>query len=467
MIKGMVAIVGRPNVGKSTLFNRLTRSKTAIVDDSPGVTRDRIFGTVYYDKKQTDGFVLVDTGGYETKGFNFQPFAENLVWRQTLRGIEQADLILFVVDGKTGLHHHDKEIHLILKEYKKPILFVVNKIDGLEKEHLSYEFFELGLSPDLCISAAHNKQIGALLAKVKGELLNLTKLKTLSLEPDHPSIAIIGKPNVGKSSILNRLLGEERSLVSDVAGTTRDCVKNFMTYNNQTFELIDTAGMRRRTKVDEGLERGSVLQSLSAISQADIVVLVIDAISGLSDQDAKLLHLATDRYKPVLLVVNKWDLVPDKNSNSASIYEKTLKSGPLKDRSYIPVHFVSCLTNQRVHQILEKVFLLLEESKKRIPTTTINQTLEKIIAQHTPQLMQKYSKRAKFYFGTQVGHAHPAIVVKCNVVKEISQAYQRYMVNQFREELGFAHVPIELILRGKKEDKQHHQSLQAASSLEI
>ncbi|MDD9951534.1 MAG: ribosome biogenesis GTPase Der [Zetaproteobacteria bacterium] len=474
MIRGTVAIVGRPNVGKSTLFNRLTRSRKSIVDDQPGVTRDRIYGTAYFEsakkkrrvvadeaeaQQPKDGFIVIDTGGFETDTFKFQPFAEEVVWEQTKHAITDADVILFVLDGKHGMHQHDREIYHYLKLQQKPILFLVNKVDGIEHQARSLEFYELGVdSSFICSSALYNKGMQAVYDEVAHALHKLgLKGTDHQADPQLTHIALVGKPNAGKSSLLNRLLGEERSVVSPVAGTTRDSIDSYIKFHGTPYRIIDTAGIRRKTKIHELLEHQSVTRSLRAIEEADLVVHVIDAREGITDQDSRLLNLAAARYKPILLVVNKWDLVPHKDTLTAKRYTENLHHGPLADMAYIPVHFMSCLENQRVHKIWDKISRLRQEQMTKSSTARVNEALQQMISRHTPHLIKKYSKRVKFYYATQVSCTPPTIVVKCNVAGEVRDSYKRYMLHAFRRDLNMKHVPIQLVLRGKEDEKKYKE----------
>lgn len=459
MISGTVAIVGRPNVGKSTLFNRLTRSKTSIIDDCPGVTRDRIYGTAYYQKEKTSGFNIIDTGGFETESFNFQPFEENLVWKQSQQAIEESDLVLFLLDGKHGLHQHDQIICRYLQDREKKVLFVVNKIDGEEQGILSYEFFKLGADTNFInVSAAHNKGIKELLAAVKKSMDLIPKLSKQQSYLEGTKIALIGRPNAGKSSILNRLIGEERSLVSPIPGTTRDSIDSTFMYHGEPYVLIDTAGIRRRTKVKETLEVQSVVRSLRAIERADVIIHVIDATVGITDQDARLIHMAVDRYKPILLVINKWDLIPDKDSSTLKNYTNNIKERYLKDLSFIPLAFVSCLENKRVHSILEQVKNLIQQNNHKAPTARINESLERIVSTHSPHLVKKFAKRIKFYYATQIASNPPTIIIKANAAKEIQESYKRYMLKTLRKDLGFTQVPVKMIIQKKSETKPKDQA---------
>jgi GTP-binding protein len=466
-IQGTVAIVGRPNVGKSTLFNRLTRSRTSIVDDRPGVTRDRIYGQAFFEAPSFEdgealqrGFSIIDTGGFETDDFNFQPFSENLVWQQTQIAIDKADLILLVFDGKTGLHPHDQLLLRYCEEKNKSYLCLVNKVDGLEKLPQTFEFYALGLKEDcLAVSAAHSKGIQDLLFAVDDKLKLAQKRKPASVSlADATKIALIGRPNAGKSSILNALLGEDRSLVSPLAGTTRDSIDTPYLYHKKPYVLIDTAGIRRKTKISDPMETQSVIRSLQAIDRADVVVLVIDAMIGVTDQDARLLNLAIDRGKPILLVLNKWDLIPEKDANTAKIYEKNIHDRYLKEFSFLPILTVSCTGKQRVHRIMEKIQEIERENGRKIQTAQVNECLRRAVDRHTPQIMRNTSKRVKFYYATQVDTCPPLFIIMCNVSDQIQESYKRYLTRQLQKDLGFSQVPIKLLFRGKKEVMERKQS---------
>lgn len=449
MISGIVTIVGRPNVGKSTLFNALTRSRDALVDDQPGVTRDRIYGRVEYADSEDKKFWLVDTGGFETKGAYYQPFGENIVWQQTEQAIEEADLIVLLLDSKEGLHPHDRHLAQFLRSKGKKTIYVVNKVDTPAHEMNSNEFYELGGEELLAISAAHQRNVGVLREKISDALNALTYLaERRSAGEDATAIALVGRPNVGKSSILNRLVGESRSLVSEIAGTTRDVVDTPMTYNQQPYVIIDTAGIRKKSKVHAKIEVLSVLKSLRAIENSDIVVLVVDAMEGFGEQEARLASTAVGQLKALLIVVNKWDLVPEKESNTSRDMADAIRDR-IKTLSYVPVIFISCLENQRVFKIFEEVEKLRVSYAKRVSTSELNRALETVVAEHTPALIRNHSKRVKFYYATQVLTKPPTIVVKCNLAEEIQESYKRYMMNRFREILGFEQTPMRLIFRGK------------------
>jgi GTP-binding protein len=453
MISGLVAIVGRPNVGKSTLFNKLTRTRNALVDDRPGVTRDRLYGTVFLDDNRENGFMMVDTGGFETKGVYFQPFKENLVWEQTEIAIKEADVVLLVLDGKDGVQPHDHELSRYLVKMGKDVIYVVNKIDGQEHRPKVAEFYELGVETLVPVSSAHGRGTWELVEMIEERLRHHDVLRSRKSQHEGTQIALVGRPNAGKSSILNRLLGEERSVVSDVAGTTRDSVDSPLIYNQKPYVIVDTAGVRRRTRITDGLESLCVMRSFQAIERADVVLMVIDAEQNLTDQDARIADLVASQHKPLAIIVNKWDLVKDKTSNSARDYERDIKI-KLRSLSHVPVLFVSCLENQRVHKIMQVVESLAMASIKRVSTRALNEALRKIVFEHTPALIRAYGKRPKFYYATQVTVSPPTIVIFCNVAADIQESYKRYMMNRLRELLDFGETPLRIIYRSKAETRQ-------------
>lgn len=453
---GTVVIVGRTNVGKSTLFNRLTRKRHAIVDDAFGVTRDRVYGHAYFDKERTRVFRLIDTGGFETEVGPSKAAGENAIWEQSVTAIEESDLAIILVDAKAGLHSHDRLILDQVRKLEKPFIFVANKVDGSEHEALGFDFYRVGIERVVPISAAHNKGIKELLENVESRLTDITGRQTTKIPENSVRVAIVGRPNVGKSSMLNRLVGQQRSLVSTVAGTTRDSVDTYFRYNGQDYVLVDTAGIRRKTKVSEKIEALSIIRSVKAIDAADVVVVVIDAIEGLNHQDHRLISLAISRFKPVQLVVNKWDLIPKKTNLSQKEYAEDLRKSELGRLSFIPIMFMSCKENKRVQNLFSAVEKLAELYRMRVNTASVNEALSKITLNHTPQLIKKYSKRVKFFYATQLNAKPPTIMIKCNVPKEIQASYLRYMENSFRRLLGFDCIPIDMQLRGKnqKESKE-------------
>lgn len=451
MIKGTVAIIGRPNVGKSTIFNRMTRSRKSIVDDQPGVTRDRLYGVVESPDPNKDGFVIIDTGGFETKEICYQPFENNVVWEQTKIAIQEADIVLMVFDAKSGLHPHDAELVNFLKKHEKNVVYVANKVDGIELESTIWEFYELGIPEEILpCCAAHNRGVWPIVEKIAQRLKDLPARNEQPVKENALKIALIGRPNGGKSSILNRIYGESRAIVNEVAGTTRDSIDTLINYNGKSYVLIDTAGIRRRSKIDDKLESVSVMYSLKAIDNADIIVIVTSAPEGISDQDARLAALAVAKYKPILIVANKWDLIEQKTTNTAREYEQNIHL-KLKDIAYAPVMFTSCLTNQRVHKIMSQIEKLSQIYERRVPTSDLNEALEKAVKRHTPALVKKYNKRVKFYYATQVRTCPPTFVIMCNIAHDIQESYKRYITKQFRQQLGFDHIPLNVIFRGKKE----------------
>lgn len=456
MIRGMVAIVGRPNVGKSTLFNLMTKSRDALVDDQPGVTRDRIYGRVEYTDAAEEFFWLIDTGGFETKGAYYQPFKDNLVWKQTTQAIEEANVVVMLLDAKDGLHPHDLELARYLREHSKATIFVVNKVDHLEQNVKAAEFYELGEIK--MISAAHARGVGDLreqITEMLREEASYSQKATLS-DQQYTSIALVGRPNVGKSSILNRLVGSERSLVSEIAGTTRDTVNSVLRYGEHEYLVLDTAGIRKRSRVKEKLEVLSVIKSLKAISEADIVVLVVDAVQGFAEQEARLASVAADQHKALLIVINKWDLVPNKTANMAKEFAEAIRSR-IKDIGDVPFLFVSCEQNQRVHKIMDEVSAIKDQYSKRIGTAKLNEALSQVVQEHTPALTRRHTKRIKFFYATQVSTKPPTIVVKCNLAEEIQESYRRYMTKRFREMLGFGHAPLRILYRGKDQQRAEMQ----------
>jgi GTPase len=453
-----VALIGRPNVGKSTLFNRLVGKRQAIVDDRPGVTRDLVYGRVSFDAGVSDnGFYLIDTGGYdlgkEAKRVKrcHQSHGEvvgGTIWPITKSAIEEADVCVFVLDGKFGLHPLDHEILSELRKTGKEVIYVVNKIDGYERSHQTWDF--LGFTTDLLpVSSAHGMGLAELRCEIRSRIAGIRPRGQLKPEGSDIKIAMIGRPNMGKSSIINRLTGRTRALVSELPGTTRDSLDTSIKVSGRDVTLVDTAGIRRQAKVKDKIEGLSVLQSIKSVERADIVLLIIDAAQGLTDQDARLADHVIGRGKPLMIVVNKWDLIGEKDANSCKVFAAELRAH-LKSMAYVPIKFVSCLKNQRVHQLLDRALALHDQALVRIDTTRVNEALKEIVAQHTPALIYNHTKQVKFYFASQVGTNPPKIVIFCNVEDEIQESYKRYMENRFREKLGFPNLPLKLVFRDHK-----------------
>ncbi len=454
---GIVAIVGRPNVGKSTLFNRLIRRNKSIIADQPGVTRDCIYGDWELDFEKY--CMLVDTGGFETDKDTLQPFAGNLVWQQTLAAIEQSDIVMFLVDATVGLHPDDKIIYQHLRQTNKPIVIAVNKTDKGKTQHAMYEFHALGVDKVYPISGTHGSGMHELIERIEEIFEELQSTGKETPKDIFASVAIVGRPNVGKSSFLNRIVGSNRSLVSDVPGTTRDRIDVVVHYNNNNYQLVDTAGMRRRTHVHDKIEVISSIRAYRAIQRADIVLLMLDATRGLEDQDARIARLSTEQNKPVIIIINKWDLVENKNNKTIQEWKDAIRR-KLKDISYSPILFISCEINQRVHQVMQEVESVALLLRKRASTALINSTLQDIVHHHQPALVKSFTKRAKFYYATQVQIQPPTIVIKCNVAKAIQESYKRYLTHQLRERLGFEKIQPVLIFRDKDASAEMNQETQ-------
>jgi GTPase len=442
-----VTILGRPNVGKSTLFNALSGQNRSLVEDQPGVTRDRVFA--YGELPDESEYLLVDTGGFETPDMGLQPFKDPLVWEQTLLAIEQAHVLVVVFDGRAGVCTHDAHLVKIAKESAKPTLFVVNKLDNPNQR--GDEFYELGISSFLAISASHRLGVFELKEAMLAlkEELNIHTGQNKALPSSQ--VALIGRPNAGKSSFLNRLCGENRAIVSPVPGTTRDSIDMRIVFNQHSYVFVDTAGIRKKAKVKERIETLSVTRSLFVIRKADFVVLMIDATLGFEDQDAKLSELCVNEGKPLLICINKWDLVEDKDTMTSKRWEDAIRA-KITSHAYVAIEFVSCLSGQRVHKILSKIESMRQKQMQRSPTARINEVLGQLVANHTPALIRKHNKRVKFFYATQVSTRPPTIVIKCNVADEIQESYKRYLSKGFREALGMENLPLRLIFRGKADD---------------
>lgn len=432
----LVAIVGRPNVGKSMLFNRLTGSKQAIVHDEPGVTRDRVYGTVEWSGRR---FSLVDTGGFIPRSAERY---DEAVREQVDIAIEDADLILFVVDVTTGLTDLDQEMAQKLRKTDKPVLVVANKADNEERRWMASEFYQLGLGEVYPVSSTNGQGTGDLLDALVEEL-------PPEPEPDaddpRTRIAIIGRPNVGKSSLINAILGHDRSIVTEVAGTTRDAVHSEVRFDGRELVLVDTAGLRKRAKVKENVEFYAALRSERAIKEGDVCVLLADATQGLENQDLRVLKQAAEMKKGLLVAFNKWDLVP-KDSDTAKRYRDFFEER-LGTLSHVPMLFISALTRQRIYTLLDKALKVAEERGKRIPTSTLNDVIQEAIeAHHPPTYRGNY---VEIKYATQVRSEPPVFVFFCNHPKGVKESYKRYLEGKLRDAFGFEGVPLTLVFKEK------------------
>ena len=433
----IVAVVGRPNVGKSTIFNKLTGTKISIVEDTPGVTRDRIFGEVEWLNKY---FTIIDTGGIE-------PESDDIILsqmrNQAMLAVDMAHVILFVVDGKSGLTAADKEVADILRRTKKPVLLVVNKIDSKSQFDNIYDFYELGLGNPIAISGANSMGLGDLLDEV---VENFPEGLNMEYDEDVIRVAITGKPNAGKSSILNNILGEERVIVSPIAGTTRDAIDTYFEKDENKFLLIDTAGIMRRSKVYENVERFSVIRSMSAVDRADVVLIVIDATEGVTEQDTKIAGIAHDEGKACIFVVNKWDLIEKDNKTMGNFRMSVREKFPFM--TYAPILFVSAVSNQRIGKILETVVEVSAEQNKKVTTSVLNQVIGEAIMLNQPP--SDKGRRLKIYYGTQTGVKPPTFNLFINDKELTHFSYTRYLENRLRENFGFEGTSIKIEYSQKK-----------------
>ncbi|MBR0421022.1 MAG: ribosome biogenesis GTPase Der [Clostridia bacterium] len=440
MSKPLVAIVGRPNVGKSTLFNKLIGRRLSIVEDTPGVTRDRIYADAEW---LTHSFTLIDTGGIE-------PASEDIIAvqmrRQAELAIETADVILFLVDGREGLTAADEEVAAMLRRSNKPVVLAVNKLDAPKYNDAIYEFYALGLGDPIIISAGQGLGLGDMLDEVCAHFPEET-----AEEGEHPlNIAVVGKPNVGKSSLVNAILGEERCIVSNIPGTTRDAVDTPFTVDGEPFVLVDTAGIRRKRAVeDETIERYSVIRSLAAVRRADVVLIVVDAEQGLSEQDVKIAGYVHEEGKPSVLVVNKWDLI-EKDTNTMNQFKKDMQVD-LAFMDYVPFLFISAKTGQRVNKLLSAAKESYAQSVRRITTGTLNDIVNEAISMTEPPAMS--GKRLKIYYATEVSVQPPTFVIFVNEESLVHFSYKRYMENYFRKTFGFQGTPIKIIFRNRGKEE--------------
>ncbi|MCI7503671.1 MAG: ribosome biogenesis GTPase Der [Clostridium sp.] len=439
MGKAILAIVGRPNVGKSTLFNTLAGEKISIVEDHPGVTRDRIYADVTW---LNHSFSMIDTGGIEmdSKDKMLKHMRE-----QADIAIDTADVILFLVDVRQGLVDADFKVADMLRKSGKPVILVVNKVDNFEKYMPDvYEFYNLGIGDPHPISAASKLGIGDMLDAVF-ELFDLEKIE--EEEDDRPKIAIVGKPNAGKSSLINNLLGENRVIVSDVAGTTRDAIDTEIVYNGTEYVFIDTAGLRRKSKIKENIERYSIIRTVAAIERSDVVILMIDATEGVSEQDAKIAGIAHDRGRGLIIAVNKWDAI-EKDNHTVKEYTKKVRD-ILSFVPYAEIIFISALTGQRTKKIFDMLETVIENHAMRIQTGVLNEILMEAVALQQPP--SDKGKRLKLFYMTQVSTKPPTFVLFVNKKELMHFSYQRYIENRIRDTFGFMGTPIRIFIRERKE----------------
>ena len=438
MSKPIVAIVGRPNVGKSTLFNQIGKRRISIVDDMPGVTRDRIYADAEWLGR---AFTMVDTGGIEFEDETFlTPIRE-----QARIAVDEADVIVFVTDGRAGVTSTDEEVARMLRTAKKPVVLAVNKIDSPKQEADVYEFYNLGLGDPIPIAASNSLNLGDLLDAVTA---NFPDDAGEDADTDEIRIAVIGRPNVGKSSLVNKILGEERVIVSDVPGTTRDAIDTHFTKDGTKFTLIDTAGMRRKARIEEAIEHYSVLRSLRAIDRANVVLAVISAPEGITDQDARIVGYAHEAGKGLILVVNKWDIYEGKDEKSTLRFTEDVRE-KLPFVQYAPVMYISALTGQRVNRVTELVKYVAEQQSMRVQTSVLNELLRDALSVNPPPAHK--GRPLKIFFITQAAIEPPKFVVFVNDPELMHFSYMRFLETKLRETFGFEGAPLKLIVRGRNE----------------
>ncbi len=439
MSKPVVAVVGRPNVGKSTLFNALAGGKISIVEDTPGVTRDRIYAEVSWLDKE---FTLIDTGGIEPES---KDIILSQMREQAQIAIDTADVIIFMTDVRQGLVDADSKVADLLRRSGKPIVLVVNKVDSFDKFMADvYEFYNLGIGDPVPVSAASRLGIGDMLDEV---IRFFPEHSGEEEEDERPRIAIVGKPNVGKSSIINKLLGEQRVIVSDIAGTTRDAIDTDIVHNGKEYVFIDTAGLRRKNKIKEELERYSIIRTVTAVERADVVLVVIDAAEGVTEQDAKIAGIAHERGKGIVVVVNKWDAI-EKNDRTMREYESEVR----RILSFIPyaeIMYVSAQTGQRLPKLYDMIDMVIENQTLRVATGVLNEILMEAVALQQPP--SDKGKRLKIYYMTQVSVKPPTFVLFVNDKELMHFSYQRYLENKIREAFGFRGTSIKFFVRERKE----------------
>lgn len=449
-IQALVAFVGRPNVGKSTLFNRIVGRRLAVVSEVPGTTRDRLYAEAEWAGV---AFTVVDTGGIEVaEGHSTAPLSEDserflpLIKTQATVAIQDADVIVHVVDGQSGITAADREVAAILRQSRKPVIIAANKLESSKLWDTAYEFYELGLGEVFPVSALHGSGTGDLLDAIVDAIPAAVPDDEVD---DSLKIAILGRPNAGKSTLLNKLIGEERTIVSPIPGTTRDAIDTRFRWHGQEITLIDTAGIRRRGKIDPGIEKYSVLRAIKALQRADVALLLMDAEEGVTAQDAHIGGMLADSTAGIVLLVNKWDLI-DKDSHTLADYEQQVRN-ELSFLPYAPLLFISAKSGQRVNRILPQVLEVNEARYQRIPTGALNKFMRRVTTEHTPP--SKGGVRVKFFYATQPSVAPPAFIFFVNKPQWVHFGYQRYLENKLREEFPLVGTPIRLIFRARSEDR--------------
>ncbi|MBQ8160647.1 MAG: ribosome biogenesis GTPase Der [Clostridia bacterium] len=442
MQKALVAIVGRPNVGKSTFFNRIAGRRISIVEDTPGVTRDRIYADVSW---QNYDFTLIDTGGIDVHSDDI--FLSQMR-RQAEIAIDTADVICMFCDGRTGLTDDDREVATLLRKASKPVILCINKIDDVSQQDAIYEFYELALGDPMPLSSANMMGLGDVLDAICHHLPE--PVEGEREEENHIiQLAVVGRPNVGKSSLVNKLLGQERTMVSSIAGTTRDAIDTLLKSNGQTYNIIDTAGIRRKSNVeDQSLEKYSVLRSIAAIQRCDVALLLIDAHDGVTEQDTKIAGIIHDEGKACILAVNKWDDI-EKDTNTLENYRKKVLDG-LKFMDWAPVLFLSAKTGQRLHTVMTTVDEVWAQTCKRVPTGVLNDILQDATADLQPPSTS--GRRLKIYYATQAATCPPTFILFVNDEKLMHFSYQRYLENYFRKSFGFEGTPVRMLIRERKKE---------------
>ncbi len=440
-MKPIIAIVGRPNVGKSTLFNRLARKRKAIVEDKPGVTRDRHYAEASWDEHS---FILIDTGGFEPAAKERLP---QQIREQAEVAIQEADVILFLMDGKEGLMPADVEVAGYLRKIAKPVFYVINKIDGERQEGAVFDFYRLGVEKLYDLSAEHGRGVGDLMDEVLKALPSDRSWEKSTGEEIR--VALVGRPNVGKSSLLNKLIGRPRAIVDSSPGTTRDAIDTRLSREGKEYIFVDTAGIRRKSKVTERLEKYSAIKALKSLERCDVALILLDGFEGLTEQDARIAEFAAENGRAIILVVNKWDLV-EKETSTMEHYKERIRA-EMKTLDYIPILFISALKGQRVSKIFGAIEEVVAEHRKRIPTAELNRWLKGAVQNHPPPLYRNRS--VKLYYISQVAVSPPTFALFTNEPRSIDESYPRYLIRRLRENYGFTGAPLRLLFRDRKKER--------------